>query len=605
MAAVLLMLALGAARGGEQLLALDGAARGGEPTATRELLALGAARGVERLLAFGSAARGGEPTATRELRAARVANCTADDYARSQFSLWDASGDALISASEVESRIAAVVGLPNLSTFPALRASVRAQYRSLDTDAPPGLDAAEFAAAAWARCGHACQCADGRDGPNATRAQLTGVSVAGSTGVPGLWHEIDSLKGDRAGTVQQMTLFNSNQLREMVKLSVEKFVAEKVADLTGASQDVLESVICGGAGLCSAIQLQIITGVGGLFSAFVDVTALFLAKLTTYAVPSFTLLQTFQTRGALGMEVPSLEGIPVGVGGGADALLDVVVLLHVVPGPDKTINKFLANTVRLPLFPAVALAHLAQDGGFSLDFSIASVFSSPGSISPGVPVLDIALQSELTLVATAYDTLLEYDDLNGNGVFDDGEPTGNSFELAELEWKPIQHTTSDGSCMTETDLVLLDLGTLQTICVSRGLPLCMTWLEHAELVAYLESNPVGCLLNVTSDVLLVIESQTDYIPEHPEFTFSISVRCAARAMPRARPTLIARRPRQTPPPPLSPVCHLDAAVAKRVWDDRCADEDQGERRDQALPLHAHDAPAPRAQGCARRRRAAC
>lgn len=459
--------------------------------------------------------------------------CTADDYAADQFTQWDVSGDGLISASEVEASIAAVLGLPDLSSFPALRASVRRQYRTLDVMAPFGLDRSEFAAAAWVRCGHSCQCT-AEPNPNVTstrrRLQGEGVSLPGSTNVPGLWHEIESLKGDLAGTVKQMSLFNSNQMRATVKASVEKLLADLVTDLTGLSNEVLESVICGGLGECSAIQLQIINGVGGLFDAFIDLPSAFLTRIVMYVVPSFTLLQTFQASGSLGMEVPSIsigpvEGVPTGAEGGSDANLDVIILLHVVPGADTTINGFLARTAKLPLFPAVALAHLTQDGGFSLDFSVASVISSPGSVLPGKPVLDVALESELTAIATAYEELVEFDDTNANGVFDEGEPTGVSFKLGELAWKPIQHTTSDGSCMTETDLSLLDLGTLQALCIGRGLPLCTgPGVEHAELVAYLESNPIGCPVSVETNVLLVVESRTAFIPKYPTFSFAVSVR---------------------------------------------------------------------------------
>ncbi|KAJ1626237.1 hypothetical protein T492DRAFT_1122253 [Pavlovales sp. CCMP2436] len=61
--------------------------------------------------------------------------------------------------------------------------------------------------------------------------------------------------------------------------------------------------------------------------------------------------------------------------------------------------------------------------------------------------------------------------------------------------------------MAATDLALLDLGTLQALCIERGLSLCTT-PEPAVLVAYLESNLIGCPVNVGSDVMLTFESKT-------------------------------------------------------------------------------------------------
>lgn len=489
--------------------------------------------------------------------------CTADEYTAEQFAQWDSSGDGLISAAEVEASIAAILGLDDLAQFPPLRANVRAQYRMLDTTEPPdGLDATEFAAAAWVRCGHSCQCtaepntvgphgsADAPTRPSARRLGSEGVALPGSTGVPGLWHEIASLDGDLAGAVQQMTLFNSNQLRATVKVWLENKLAALVADVHGMSSDVLESVICGGVGQCNAIQLQIISGVGGLFGAFIDLPAVFLARIVMYVVPSFSLVQTLHTRGSLSAQVPSIdvgpvEGVPTGGQAGSNALLDIVVLLHVVPGADATINRFLTRTAALPMWPAVALAHLAQDGGFELDFSIARVISSPGSIARGAPVLDVALESELTAVATAYEEVFEFDDLDVDGIYDAGEPIGTSFKLGEIAWEPITHTTSDGSCMTQTDLSLLDVGTLRALCSTRGLPMCASpGVEHAELVAYLEANPVGCSVDVQSSVLLIVESRTAVLPQHPDFAFSVQARAPCGAARRRR--RLAARPAHAP-----------------------------------------------------------
>jgi hypothetical protein len=472
--------------------------------------------------------------------------CTADEYALQQFAQWDRSGDGLISAAEVEKSIAAVLDLPDLSDFPPLRASVLRQYRALDTSPPTGLDVDEFAAAAWVQCGLNCRCSDeppldGVPVPAANETlpvagdatsgarRLQGVSLPGETNVPGVWEDVAELRGDLAVTVQQMTLFNSNQMRTSVKVWAEEQFGALASRLEELSDELLESVICGGQGKCSDVQRLIIDGFGGMFGAFLDLGTAFVARLTIYVVPSFSLVQTFQTKGAFAMDVPSVElpvvgELPLPPEPTGEQELDLIALLHVVPGEDVTINRFLARMARLPLHPAVAFAHFSQDGGFDLDFSLATVITSPGSIGQGKPVLDVALQLQLTSIATAYEEVFEFDDANANGIFDEGETVGRRFKLAELGWRPVTHTTSDGSCMTETDLSLLELGTLQALCIARGLPLCSgPSVDHAELVSYLESNPVGCTVDVAKPVILVVESRTQFINEFPDFSFAVQV----------------------------------------------------------------------------------
>lgn len=201
-------------------------------------------------------------------RAARTP-CNASQHAAQQFAQWDSDGDGLVSKSEAEAYVArTVLGLPSLAPFPQFRYEVRAHHESLDSSTPLGLDAAEFAQAAWVRCGSTCMCGEDDDTdaahahaagatlpltPKPARAAVgrggrlnlggagarrslgaaaaaaeaaeggegtvdappneNGDDVPGATVVPGLWSSIASLQGDGLYAVRQMTLFNSNQLR--------------------------------------------------------------------------------------------------------------------------------------------------------------------------------------------------------------------------------------------------------------------------------------------------------------------------------------------------------------------------------------------------------
>jgi hypothetical protein len=562
---------------------------------------------------------------------ARARACTADEYANEHFAEWDKNADGILSEAEVELSLSEAIGIIGLfAEFPQMRTRAHQQFLALDTSPPVGLSIAEFAAAASAY-GLTAECADAGVAPTTRVAptrrrrlvQAGGLELPGATKIPGLWHEMVKLRGDNASTVSEMTLFNSNQFRSSVKLWANATFAELAANASRLGGVLLQSVICGGQGLCSPMQLQIISGVGGLLNIFVDLPSVFLAKLVMYVVPSFSLIQTFQGRGAFGAELPSfdggpLDGVPSGVNTDSSGLLDVVALLHIVPGADKSINKLLAGTARLPMYPSVALAHFLQDGGFALDFRLNKILNVTAD-SRGVPILETALHNELTAIATAYEELFEFDDLNANSVFDAGEPIGQTIKLGEVAWQPIYHTTSDGSCMTESDLTALDLGALRTLCVARGLSNCASAADKGALIAILEANPLGCPLDVSKPVILVVESRTAVISQFPAFSFAIQVgamavaagagrrqvrprcalaeRCAARQ--RLRAADICARPCPRPAPPA--VHHVDPVFATRGRDDRVAKPRQSERRDPELSVQPPCPSTARDQGGARGR----
>jgi len=470
--------------------------------------------------------------------------CDASTYAAQQFVLWDTNGDGYISKAEAEAYIArTVLGLPSLAAFPEFRYEVRAQHTALDTSAPAGLDLTEFDDAAWVRCAHTCVCDDvpsgsdaappkpargsgarrGLQGDDDDDAADNGDDVPGATIVPGLWSSVASLEEDGLYAVRQMTLFNSNQLRAMVKAWVDDTLAPVVGDPAALAANVLQAVICGGVGLCAPWQMSLISGVGGILGAFVSLATAFFSKLVLYLVPSFSLVQTFQLSAAF---EASAVGQAAAEGGTspADSDLDLVALLHVVPGESAMINRFLSRTAKLPLMPSVAVARFSHDGGFELSFSLPRVTASPGGMGADTSVISLALQDQAVGMVTAYHTLLEFDDVDGDGVYSAANDTvGTAFALGEMAWNPIVHATSDGSCLTETDLDGMTTSQLVALCVARALPLCtLPSTGRDELIAYLEQNPIGCPVDVDKTVMIAVESTTKPMDEHPDFQLALS-----------------------------------------------------------------------------------
>jgi len=495
---------------------------------------------------------------------ARGVPCSTEAHALEEFARWDANGDGYVSLEEVEAIIAESLDMENLASFPELRVEVRAHFRQLDLNPPVGFICMdEFLEAAWVDCpddacvcsGHAARNSTGVNATAARRALLVVNStdnrddVPGVGPIPGLWKAQEQLREDGYFRTRQMAVYNSNQLRALLRAWVERRVQPMLGSVNALGTAILEEVICGGVGQCSFAQWQIVNGMGGLFGSFISQTSAFVAKLVMYLTPSFSLVQTFQLTAKFDNDASVLDfypfnDVPIAGEVDADSVFDIVAMLHVVPGGSALVNEFFARTVGIPFMPSVAIAQFSHDGGFDLDFSLAKVIPSlatGGLGAPGTPLFDIALLDQAVAATTAYDVLLEFDDANGNGLYDaDSEAVGNSFRLGELAWEPITHVTSDGSCMSVTDFALLDLDTLRALCQLRALEYACydAFVTADDLIAVLESNPIGCRINVDDPVILAMESRTKPIDAYPGFQFAVQFVTASAALENDLGTLI-------------------------------------------------------------------
>jgi hypothetical protein len=270
-------------------------------------------------------------------------------------------------------------------------------------------------------------------------------NLLAETPIPGLTFDKVALQDESGYKLRQLTAFSSTELKAMVKNFVENKIKPVMNGLKDVSKNIMREIMCGGQNCDSGLE-GLIDLIGDHLGALFSYLSGLLLKLVDSIIPSFRIIQSLQVSAGLEAGV-NKNGIASSAGAGGLAKADLLVMALVVPGAKSDVNEWLQDKIGFGMMPASVISYFSGDAGFAGNFSVARVLSNAPQNSLGSANLDL----EAMAVASAYDALIEFEDKNGNGMYDKGEEAGlKTIELGKLGWQEMTGGTAGEDICTNT-----------------------------------------------------------------------------------------------------------------------------------------------------------